>query len=57
MHDPKKPQDDAVISMNPADNLVPGVIVEVDPAEADRLGAFVEDAFDEDAAWAANVDL
>ena len=57
MQDPKNPRHGAAISQSPADNLVPGVIVEFDPAEADRLGAFVEDAIDEDTAWAANIDL
>jgi hypothetical protein len=33
------------------------VIIEVDPEEADRLGAFAEDALDEETAWDANADL
>jgi hypothetical protein len=32
------------------------VIVEVDPEDADRLGAFAEGALDEEAAWDADVD-
>jgi hypothetical protein len=48
---------DAIISENLHDLLIPGAIVEVDPEEADRLGAFEEDALDEETAWDANADL
>jgi hypothetical protein len=40
-----------------ADLLVPGVVVEVDTADADALGAFEETALTETDAWAANADL
>lgn len=35
----------------------PGVVVEVDAADADLLGAFLETALSEDEAWAAKDDL
>jgi hypothetical protein len=47
----------AVISGSFADLLMPGVIVEVDPAEAEDLGAFQETALTEAEAWEANADL
>jgi hypothetical protein len=53
---PRLPRTDAIISENLHDSSTPGVIVEVDPEDADRLGAFAEDALDEEAAWDANVD-
>jgi hypothetical protein len=40
-----------------ADLTTASVIVEVDPDDADRAGAFLDDALDEEAAWDANVDL
>jgi hypothetical protein len=54
---PKLPRRDAIISENLDDLSIAGVIVEVDPEEADRLGAFAEDALDEETAWDANADL
>jgi len=57
MFGPKVTRTDPVVSESLDDLLVPGVIVEVDPDEADRLGAFEEDALDDDAAWESNVDL
>jgi hypothetical protein len=47
----------AMISESMADLTIAGVIVEVDPDEADRAGAFLDDALNEEAAWDANVDL
>ena len=55
--DPKLLHRDAIISKTMDDASVPGVIIEVDPEDADRLGAFPEDAFDEETAWDANADL
>jgi hypothetical protein len=54
---PKLPPMDAIVSESLEDLSIPGVIVEVDPDEADRLGAFAEDALDEETAWDANADL
>ena len=48
---------DAVLSDSTADLLVPGVVVELDTAEADALGAFEETALSETDAWEANADL
>lgn len=54
---PKLPRGHAIISESMDDASIPGVIIEVDPEEADRLGAFEEDALDEETAWDANADL
>ena len=54
---PKMPRRDAIISENLDDLSIAGVIVEVDPEEADQLGAFAEEALDEETAWNANADL
>jgi hypothetical protein len=54
---PKLRRKDAIISESLDDVSTPGVIVEVDPEAADRLGAFEEDALDEETAWDANADL
>jgi len=48
---------DTVLSDSIADLLVPGVVVELDTAEADALGAFEETALTETDAWEANADL
>jgi hypothetical protein len=56
MQDPKKPAADAIISESMDDLSVPGVIIELDPDEAERAGAFVEDAIDEATAWDSNAD-
>jgi hypothetical protein len=48
---------DPVYSENIADADVPGVVVVVDPEDADVLGAFEETALDEEAAWESNIDL
>jgi hypothetical protein len=40
-----------------ADLTTPGVVVEVDAAEAESLGAFEETALTEAEAWDANADL
>ena len=57
MSSPKPPIAAALISQSLADLTVPGVIVELDPDEADRAGAFLDDALDEEAAWESNADL
>lgn len=54
---PKLPRRDAILSESLDDALISGVIVEIDPDEADRLGAFHEDAIDEETAWESNADL
>jgi hypothetical protein len=46
-----------LLSDDMADLLVPGVVVEVDAAEAESLGAFEETALTEAEAWDANADL
>jgi hypothetical protein len=48
---------DAVLSDNIADLLIPGVVVELDAAAAEALGAFEETAVTEADAWEANADL
>jgi hypothetical protein len=52
-----KPAAGALLSDDMADLLVPGVMVEVDAAEAESLGAFEETALTEAEAWDANADL
>lgn len=54
---PRDPAADALLSDDLADLLVPGVVVEVDAAEAESLGAFEETALTEAEAWDANADL
>jgi hypothetical protein len=57
MHSPKPIAPAPVISESLTDLTTPGVIVALDPDAADRAGAFLDDALDEDAAWEANADL
>jgi hypothetical protein len=45
-----------IISTDLAEFLTPGVIVEVDPDEAEDLGAFEETALTDASAWEANSD-
>ena len=54
---PPEPAAGALLSDNMADLMVPGVVVEVDAAEAESLGAFEEAALTEAEAWDANADL
>jgi hypothetical protein len=54
---PLEPAAGALLSDDIADLLVPGVMVEVDAAEAESLGAFEETALTEAEAWDANADL
>ena len=54
---PSDPTAGALLSDDIADMLVPGVVVEVDAAEAESLGAFEETALTEAEAWDANADL
>lgn len=49
---PMKP----VISRDMADFMTPGVQIEIDPADIERLGLCEETAMDEDDAWASNSD-
>ena len=48
---------DAVLSDSYDDLLTSGVVVELDAAEAEALGAFPETALGETDAWDANADL
>ena len=60
MNPNRKPPDQVageLLSNDIADLLVPGVVVEVDAAEAENLGAFEETALTEAEAWDANADL
>jgi hypothetical protein len=52
-----EPAAGALLSDDIADLLVPGVVVEVDAAEAESLGAFEETALTAAEAWDANADL
>ena len=54
---PLNPAAGALLSDDIADLLVPGVMVEVDAAQAESLGAFEETALTEAEAWDANADL
>jgi hypothetical protein len=54
---PRITKNNPVYSENIADADVPGVVVVVDPEDADVLGAFEETAIDEAAAWESNIDL
>jgi hypothetical protein len=55
--EPRDPTTSATISHAFADLLVPGVVVELDPREAEELGAFEETALTDAEAWEANADL
>jgi len=46
-----------VLAEKLADAMVPGAIVEFDPEEAERAGAFVEDALSESDALESDIDL
>ena len=48
---------EAMLSDDLADMMLPGVVVEMDAAEAESLGAFEETALSEAEAWNANIDL
>jgi hypothetical protein len=54
---PRITKNDPVYSENIEDADVPGVVVVVDPQDADALGAFEEDALDAETAWESNIDL
>lgn len=45
-----------VVSPSIDDLTTPGVMVDVDPDEADAMGAFREDALTEAEAWESNAD-
>jgi hypothetical protein len=49
---PTKP----IVSQDIADLMRPGVQVEIDKADIERLGLCDETAMDEDDAWASNAD-
>jgi type IV secretion system protein VirB1 len=55
--DAREPIAQPVLSGSIADLTTPGVVVEVDAAEAESLGAFLETALTEADAWDANADL
>ena len=46
-----------VLAEKLADAMVPGAIVEFDPEEAERAGAFIEDALSEGDALESSIDL
>ncbi len=48
---------DPVISLDNQDFQIPGVQIELDPDEAESLGAFEETALSEADAWEANIDI
>lgn len=48
---------DAALGEKLADAMTPGLLVEFDPEEAERVGAFVEDALTEGDAAESSVDL
>ena len=51
-------RDNQPILSNHLDDLdTPGVMVVVDPDEAESLGAFHETALSEEDAWASNLDM
>jgi hypothetical protein len=52
LNQPNKP----VISRNMADFTVPGVVIEVDPIEAETWGAFEENALNEQDAIDSEID-
>jgi hypothetical protein len=56
-HRHQNPNDTDIALQKLADANNPGYIVDVDPDEADLLGAFVEDALTEQDAMAGSVDL
>lgn len=55
--DTENPNDTDSALQKLADANIPGFIVDVDPDEAERLGAFMEDALTEQDAMAGSVDL
>jgi hypothetical protein len=52
----KESRVEPIISSNLEDLDTPGVMVEVDPEEADLLGAFEETALSEEDAWLSNIE-
>jgi hypothetical protein len=51
------PDDRRALAQKLADLAVPGAVVEVDPDEADMLGAFREEALTEEEAYESSADL
>ncbi len=56
MSQSSKPEPEPLLSSTLEDFAVPGVVIVVPPAEAERLGAFDEAALSEADAWASNLD-
>jgi hypothetical protein len=54
---PRDASAEAMLSNDPADMMLPGIVVEMDADEAESLGAFEETALSEADAWDANTDL
>lgn len=50
----KQIQHDPIVTTEMAELAIPGVVVEFDPDEAERLGAFEETALSEEDAWDSN---
>lgn len=46
-----------IVSTDYADLQTPGLVIELQPDEADELGAFLEDALTQADAWDANADV
>ena len=46
-----------VLAEKLTDAMIPGAMVEFDPEEAERIGAFQEDALDESDAFESSIDL
>lgn len=53
----RMPHCEPLLSADPMDLDCPGVVIVVDPDVADQMGAFLETALSECAAWPANDDL
>jgi hypothetical protein len=52
----EQPAREATYSPAIEDMTTPGVVVDVDPDDAEAMGAFEEDALTEAEAWESNVD-
>lgn len=53
---PENPRDPNVVLQKLNDANTPGFLVEVDPEEAELLGAFIEDALDEQSALEGSIE-
>ncbi len=54
---PRDASAEAMLSNDPEDMMLPGIVVEMDADEAESFGAFEEIALSEADAWDANTDL